>query len=548
MLDPNLADMVDQYILNYAEPTFDPAEIVNVATASELVTQMYNVAVGSKKKIVLTNDINLEGATAGSYAAAKNATIMVCSEPGKHYTINADELSRIFSIAGENSSYYFTDLTLLNGNASDAGGGIQAYTYIASLFIDNCDFINNTKSAVYGAANTVCINSRFINNGIVGTPVFGGAIRTTPGYLAVVFNSYFYNNAATNGGGAMHFAGGMAVIGCDISNNTAGFGGGIGHENNKPYILNSRLTHNRSVVDGGGGARLNGESTIIDCEISSNTSVTDGGGVSIGGSQPSHILGDTCICGNTAQNNGGGLYCNNSSEIGKEVVFCRNKAGKAYLMSDADQAAYYASVKATQFSSGFKYGWNNYDIGYVGGSDLSVPYCVPYKNLINGCSLPCMVTDETGQLDSVPQPPTACIPSGTCFCGWYKDECMTEPITSTTVFVSGDSIYPCFKCRNVRTIYDPAIGSCVSLIGDKGPQGQQGERGLQGPKGNTGLQGPAGEGPDYCELETRIILALVRHGYDTICPTPPRRKFDCCDCNLNMSGWNNPNPWNRRGK
>ncbi|GHU66844.1 hypothetical protein FACS1894184_05630 [Clostridia bacterium] len=559
-------DDIDQYILNFTQPSFTSGETEEVSNPAALVSAMAGVSSNSMKKIVLKQNITLTGTEVASTLGVQNAFVMVCSEPGKHYTIDADGLSRIFSLAGATSAnnvYYFTDLTLSGGVAGplEAGGAISALKQ--TVLVNNCDFINNERAALTGG-KVICINSRFSGNDANGDDTQGDDGGAIDAGNVVAYNSSFYGKRARMTGGAIRATTDyLALIGCDVSYNTADYsdmatypnGGGIFTSIPYTYIMNTRLTNNSAGTNGGGAyirgkVGVSSKATFIDCEISYNKATrnnANGGGVYVsensGANNIVEVDGNTCINNNTAGANGGGFYFYKADDrtnaaFSKDVIFFGNKAIRAYLMtSSTDIAAYNSSVKDTQFSNGLPYGWNNYDIFYTTGTNLSAAYCVPYvyPTKPTGCTLPtCTPTDNLGQLEAaalapLPEP---CLPAGTCFCGWFKDECRAIPVDTTTVFISPDKLYPCFKCNNVRTIYDPAIGSCVSLIGDTGPKGDRGPQGPTGPKGITGPRGPAGEGPDYCELETRIILALTRHGYDLTNTCQPKRRgrFNWCDC------------------
>lgn len=192
---------------------------------------------------------------------------------------------------------------VISGNTANNGGGIHvdggggatkvsiSNSLIAGNGADNYaggTFLTNLKSITI---------SKTVVTGNTATNLSGGGIR-----------------ADINGTGA-----GIAIIGCQISGNTAGFGGGLlvsdGNfsPTSKIIVSATKITGNTSTnasATGGGGLYVGAGNVIITGSlIRDNTSVYDGGGIEAKGFA-SLTISKSTISGNQttviSQNAGGG--------------------------------------------------------------------------------------------------------------------------------------------------------------------------------------------------------------------------------------------------
>jgi uncharacterized repeat protein (TIGR02543 family) len=93
----------------------------------------------------------------------------------------------------------------------------------------------------------------------------------------------------------------------------------------------------------------------------------------------SWILGGE-ISSNTAVINGGGIWITDSSTnllklfVDMDVVFSNNNAATAYDINPLDVVTYNAQIKSPNWTEPFEQGYNNYDISYVAGLQLTIYY------------------------------------------------------------------------------------------------------------------------------------------------------------------------------
>lgn len=194
-------------------------------------------------------------------------------------TGNVDDPSMVVIDANyEGRAFYFDNaeggiselsgMTIINGRGAP-GGAI--YVYTAALTVSDCVFYNHDSTNAGGAINfynltgdSLIETSRFYSN----NGVYGGAIAAS--YLGdsgrlIIANNVFYNNTATEGGGAI-YAGLQA----------------------HPAIYNNTFAYNTADTDGGGvyiyedNSALSIKNNIFyDNEANDDNASYDGGGLYI---------------------------------------------------------------------------------------------------------------------------------------------------------------------------------------------------------------------------------------------------------------------------
>lgn len=181
--------------------------------------------------------------------------------------------------------------------------------------IENCRFSFNTTpgsgAGIYIAenANPKILNSTFTANTCSGTSatdfVGGGAI-------CIIKSCEIKNNAALFGAGIGIDGQGSSrqteIIGCEISNNLAGFfGGGLWATNCAALVKDSRFTANVA-SKGAGGIQLVLASLVkmTGCRISGNVGTFAGAGILNAGGPSSLQLKGSVVCGNVTAVGGAG--------------------------------------------------------------------------------------------------------------------------------------------------------------------------------------------------------------------------------------------------
>ncbi len=182
--------------------------------------------------------------------------------------------------------------------------------------------------------------TRAINAGIYSYDFFGAPIvrncyihdNNTSGISArsiTIIGCNITNNSSNYGGGifsSTNSTGIIKITDCNISNNTAlGYGGGI-YNKTGGLIENCKFINNHA-VSGGGAYFANGSSNPIIANnlFFADNNATNGGGMYVWGFHIS--INDCIIIGNYAQNYGGGLYIETSTNASiNSCTFVCNEA------------------------------------------------------------------------------------------------------------------------------------------------------------------------------------------------------------------------------
>ncbi len=188
------------------------------------------------------------------------------------------------------STVRFLNITFINGNSPDYGGAIHSENGI--VYVDNCNFINNTAKINGGAIDIAgneykekghfrtnygfleAKNCSFLDNyaghdgGALATirgnsyiydSIFkyncayrdGGALRVGVYATTKTENCIFENNTANEWGGALYnWPGELTVNNCTIENNTAGTQGGALITSGPLRVTNSKITGNKADIGG----------------------------------------------------------------------------------------------------------------------------------------------------------------------------------------------------------------------------------------------------------------------------------------------------------
>lgn len=210
-------------------------------------------------------------------------------------------------IACRSSSPVISNSTLGINTANLSGGGI--YCESASPEISSCEITGNTASQRGGGIHCGSDSNPNISNCIIET-----------------------NSANGTGGGGIYSIGSSPTISnSSISGNSApsGSGGGVFGDSSPFSISFCDLNDNVASQNGGGICCLTSAPTINICTVSNNTAGF-GGGIYLDSSaqtsEESTIINLVLITGNTAEQYGGGVYVNYSYAWITNCVISENSA------------------------------------------------------------------------------------------------------------------------------------------------------------------------------------------------------------------------------
>ena len=213
------------------------------------------------------------------------------------------------------SAYSLLDgFTITGGNANGdhytktSGAGIEASSY--TFAVQNCIIEFNSAADRGGGCDWVrTLSNCIVRNNYAGQG--GGLIGPTS-----LDSCRIEGNAAENGGGIYEpsYEEDEAFVNCIIQDNRAVFGGGLYMTNHLASCEGCLFEGNTATEDGGAVYIMNNctcrsELTLNRCKLAGNKAGTRGGGLYQEGN-PQVWLVSSLVSGNTADDDGGGLYCN----------------------------------------------------------------------------------------------------------------------------------------------------------------------------------------------------------------------------------------------
>ena len=208
------------------------------------------------------------------------------------FTINANNLGRIFNVTSTADKLNIYNANLINGNA-DIGGAIYN---TGSVYAYNTNFINNTAATMGGAvfnngelvvSDSVFDSNDIVNRGSASVDYGGAAIYNWKEGTLKVTNSNFTNNIKNykNGDnlvGAITTIGNATVIGSNFVNNSGRWGGAISatgaelRKNSSTLTVSNTIFKDNSALYAGAVYIWGSNYNIADCVFDNNTAFGKG--------------------------------------------------------------------------------------------------------------------------------------------------------------------------------------------------------------------------------------------------------------------------------
>lgn len=184
---------------------------------------------------------------------------------------------------------------------------------LKSLFISDCDFINNKGDVALSSYSDdiLIVNVSFVNN-TNGAMYVGGH--------AVVSNSTFINNSADNGGAIyVEYGHDLSIVNCNFVNNAANECGGVLFSNDndkddKISITKCTFADNSAVKYGGVLYSEYGNNIIEDSKFTNN-SAGEGGAIYLFKGMYNYLSVMRSDFTNNYANNGGAVYASAYNEV-----------------------------------------------------------------------------------------------------------------------------------------------------------------------------------------------------------------------------------------
>ena len=364
------------------------------ASPGELRTTIANATAGDTVVFQpgLTGTINLT-AVLGPLSIGKNLTI---TGPGANAIAISGQNAIADFVIGGAFTVTISSLTITAGMAA-TGGGIAATG--GTLSLQNCVLSGNTANlggAVATSGNLNLQSSVLSGNSATGALGKGGAIYCANGSNSLTVYGCTFSADSTNGsngaggaiwctsaitliqnstlsgcasgdqGGAIE-AGPLTVQGCDLSGNTAQFGGAI--FGFSTLVQNSTLSGNMA---GGNGGAIYGGASFVNCALLSNTA-GNSGGVIFGRGAATVSVSNSVMTGNVAGIAGGAIYGgpNGPTTVQNSTLSGNSAARGGGIFSS------YRSRMAIQTSTFFQdsasvAGGAIYNVGLNNGTTISV--------------------------------------------------------------------------------------------------------------------------------------------------------------------------------
>ena len=222
-------------------------------------------------------------------------------------------------------------------NSSDSDGG-AIFNDVSTVTVSGTGFIrnkaNNSGGAIFSRYGSIKIsNCAFETN---TTAAYSGGAIVNKNLNGVITGSQFMNNTAkAYGGGMYNELSTVTVTDCLFSNNTADsyYGGGMFNTTSKAKITDTNFAGNNARRGGGIYNEINSVPEIIHCSFSGNTAADEGGGLYNDTSNltGTFIIDDSTFISNiavsVANGNGGAIYNAAKNTIITDSVFLTNSSG-----------------------------------------------------------------------------------------------------------------------------------------------------------------------------------------------------------------------------
>ncbi len=220
--------------------------------------------------------------------------------------------------SGEDRTTILTGFTIRDGYNEWQGGGI--YCRESSPTITNNLITSNLSPDGAGIychdAGAIMVENVIIGNSTMPIGGAGGGIMCIGDSTPVIANNYIGGNQAVNGGG-IHCDGNAIITGNNIVGNVAvgfeymGSSGGINCSNSSALIAGNTISNNSAGWGGGIGCYFSNLTILNNVfngnEVSSGFEPSVGGGIYCYESSP--VLINNSFTGNKADLSGGGIYC-----------------------------------------------------------------------------------------------------------------------------------------------------------------------------------------------------------------------------------------------
>lgn len=294
------------------------------------VLNVEDAGAGSLRQVLMDgtdgDTIQFDDALVGEVLVLQSGPLVIDSDlsvtgPGAdQFTISGDGVFRVFEIQA-GAAFELTGVTIADGYASDAGGGIwvgeSAALVLSHAVVMNSEAGDNGGGIYNGSfASTSIVHSTLQGNVATGqsSPNGGGIYNASAGVVQID-SSVIANNHALRGGGVWNAGSGeMSIHATTIAGNTAGVEAGGIYNNHRLAIYNSTISGNVAEQEAG-GIRNRGVDTLAITNVTISDNQAAGAGGLYNGDMGTVLIRNTTLVGNTSASAGAGFWNDDTSQV-----------------------------------------------------------------------------------------------------------------------------------------------------------------------------------------------------------------------------------------
>lgn len=249
--------------------------------------------------ITLTDDILLNGAALPTITA--DLTI-----DGGDYAISAAKMSNVFVI--EDAHVTMSNLAIIDGLTGTRGGAVRITG--GSITLENSSIEDSealdSGGGIYANDATVTLTNSTIKKNAAGrgggAGIYFAGTQADKKHKLTITRSAFFNNEASQDGGAIHVAGGTVHIKkSGFQGNSADEGGAIEIWNGTLEVHNTTFNTNTAreggAINAGADLVSAGSVLLVHDSFTSNTATERGGSIAMTGINATLRIGNTWISG-----------------------------------------------------------------------------------------------------------------------------------------------------------------------------------------------------------------------------------------------------------
>ena len=191
-------------------------------------------------------------------------------------------------VANLGSTLVIASSTITNNTAYDDSGGIDNdggyLTLTNSMVTANITLsgdgagVRSSESTTLGTQATAMISNSTISHNTAGDDA-GGMQSVGYSMVTIADSTISGNRSSDDAGGIENEVGTTIITNCDVTNNTAAYGGGVYTYQGMLNISGSTISGNSATADGGGAYVYTGTMILENSTINGNMASDDGGGI-----------------------------------------------------------------------------------------------------------------------------------------------------------------------------------------------------------------------------------------------------------------------------